>query len=163
MASDVTLVARNDPEPSWSKRPGDRFLALARPSVPAAWYALFDEKTIAMAGSKPKFVALVTPRESALARLSARRAALLRVFGEAFAPALDAFVALLAAATETHLQVQLDGAYADWTKAYMKTLAKERVRTTESDDRDAWCSFFGDFQGRDAFDKPDYLVCALRG
>ena len=72
MGSDTLLVARTDSTPSWNVREGDRRIASGRPSIPAAWLALFDGASVRMAGSKPKFVALVTERLAGMARLAAR-------------------------------------------------------------------------------------------
>lgn len=163
MGSDALLVARADHAPSWSRRDGDREVAFARPGIPAAWLALFDQGAVAMAGSKPKFVALVTEREAGLARLRARRATLLDVFSRAFEPQLARFEQAIESAPEPYLQVVLSGTYVDWTKARMVKEAKALIRTTEQQDDDAWRNLFGAFEGEGAFEHPGYLVCALRG
>jgi hypothetical protein len=162
MGSDTLLVARADSTPSWTAREGDRRLASGRPSIPAAWLALFDAEAVRMAGSKPKFVALVTERRAGLARLAARREPLLRMF-PTLGPQLAAFEQMLTDAPEEHLQVMLDQTYIDWTKAKMAGAAKQLIRTTDGDDLALWRGLFSHFDGEHVFEDPAYVVGALRG
>ena len=162
MGSDTLLVARTDSTPSWNVREGDRRIASGRPSIPAAWLALFDGASVRMAGSKPKFVALVTERLAGMARLAARRERLLAMF-PTLEPQLVAFEEALAAAPEEHLQVILSGTYIDWTKPRMATAAKQLIRATDGEDLELWRGLFMHFDGEHVFENPGFVVCALRG
>lgn len=163
MGSDTRLVARAGAEPSRGSQEGDRTIAWGRPSIPAAWLALLDAKAVALAGSKPKFVALVTERVAGLARLRARRARLLRIFTPTLAPQLDVFERAIASATEDHLHILLDQTYIDWTGPKMVTAAKQLIRLTDDDDLAAWQRLFAHFDGEHAFAHPGFVVGALCG